>query len=197
MGGWAHEEPSCQTILPANWDIWKKSHAAPYQWQEPSLHPCKAGYGLGWSTTGQLPCWNSALRMSSQLLPNMAWLERLGWDELGCRERTRKTFDQVENKPLRTSPSFLPVPPSFLSTSQKRTLQKVCLLLIMNKIPQFFLIKDLPMIAVPCACLFLDCCPFILLKAGRGVPSAAQLGYSKWVRFGTGPPGTAQLRRAD
>lgn len=25
MGGWAHEEPSCQAILPANWDIWKKS----------------------------------------------------------------------------------------------------------------------------------------------------------------------------
>lgn len=66
-----------------------------------------------------------------------------------------------------------------------------------NKIPQLFLSKDLPLIAVPRTCLFSYCCPFILLKAGRGVPSAALLGFSKWVRFGRGPPGTAQLQRAD
>lgn len=76
--------------------------------------------------------------MRSQLLPNMAWL---GWDELGCRERTGKTFHEGENKPLQT-------PPSFLSTSQRKMLQKVGLLLITNKIPQLFLIKDLPLIAI-------------------------------------------------
>lgn len=79
--------------------------------------------------------------MRSQLLPNMA---QLGWDELGCRERTGmqgKNTHQAENKPLQT-------PPSFLSPSQTEMLQKMGLLLITNKIPQLFLIKDLPLIAI-------------------------------------------------
>lgn len=40
-----HVRPSCQQTGTSG-----KSRAAPYQWQEPSFHPCKAGYSLGWSS---------------------------------------------------------------------------------------------------------------------------------------------------
>lgn len=72
----------------------------PTSGKSPPSIPAKQATAWDGVAPGQLPCWNSALRTSSQLLPNTAWLERLGWDELGCRERTGITFDQVENKPL-------------------------------------------------------------------------------------------------
>lgn len=105
--------------------------------------------GSGPLIPGQLRCWSSAPRTQAHsCFPNMARLERWECSRQGCRQRTGKSFDQVENKSL-------PTPPFFPSRSKKEMLQKAGLHIITIKIAQLVLNKVLPLIAFPCASLSL------------------------------------------
>lgn len=105
-----HARPSCQQT-----GTFGRSHAAPApcRWQEPSLHPCKAGYSPGWSSPRTVTMLELSPEDELTAASQHGMAGKTGMGRARVQGKNWTTFDQVENKPLLT-------PLSFLSTSQKR-----------------------------------------------------------------------------
>lgn len=165
----------------------KTSHAATRWRQEPSLCHCTAGYSLGWEQRlDTSPV--TVLELSPEDTRSQQLPQRGTAGDTGMRQErvgTGKLFDQVEIKSLQT-------PPSFLSSSNPRNAAEGGFASHDDQNTPTHSIIPFPCTHFP---LFTSL-SFHSSQAGRD-PGAAPLGPSKWVRLGTGPPGTAQLVRAD